>query len=121
MCNGGLFWFEDLSVADPYYILPTVMCSTTFLQIKLGADGMNAGAMGPVAKQVIYLIPPVMFLFMKDFPAVSATNVLGSSSIFQFIYIYIYIYIHANKEINATKLYRLKDSRPRPFFIILQV
>jgi len=69
MCNGGLFWFEDLSVADPYYILPTVMCSTTFLQIKLGADGMNAGAMGPVAKQVIYLIPPVMFLFMKDFPA----------------------------------------------------
>ena len=81
MCNGGLFWFEDLSVADPYYILPTVMCSTTFLQIKLGADGMNAGAMGPVAKQVIYLIPPVMFLFMKDFPAVSATNVLGSASI----------------------------------------
>jgi len=69
MCNGGLGWFEDLSVADPYYILPTVMCTTTFLQIKLGADGMNAGAMGPVAKYVIYLIPPVMFLFMKDFPA----------------------------------------------------
>ena len=104
MCNGGLGWFEDLSVPDPYYILPMVMCTTTFFQIKMGADGMNVGAMGPIAKKLIYLIPPVMFFFMKDFPAVSATNVLGSSSIF-----------HANKEINATKLYRLKDSRPRPF------
>ena len=119
MCNGGLGWFEDLSVPDPYYILPMVMCTTTFFQIKMGADGMNVGAMGPIAKKLIYLIPPVMFFFMKDFPAVSATNVLGSSSIFQLIYIY--IYFHANKEINATKLYRLKDSRPRPFFIILQV
>lgn len=69
MCNGGLGWFEDLSVADPYYILPMVMCTTTFFQIKMGADGMNVGAMGPIAKKVIYLIPPVMFFFMKDFPA----------------------------------------------------
>ena len=81
MCNGGLGWFEDLSVADPYYILPMVMCTTTFFQIKMGADGMNVGAMGPIAKKVVYLIPPVMFFFMKDFPAVSATNILGSSSI----------------------------------------
>ena len=71
MCNGGLGWFEDLSVADPYYILPIVMSSTTFLQIKMGADGMNTGAMGPVVKKLIYCIPPVMFFFVKDFPAVS--------------------------------------------------
>ena len=37
-----------------------------------GIGGMNVGAMGPIAKKVIYLIPPVMFFFMKDFPAVSA-------------------------------------------------
>ena len=69
MCQGGLVWFEDLSVPDPYYILPIVMCCTTALQIKLGADGMTS--VGPVAKKLIYLIPPVMFFFMKDFPAVS--------------------------------------------------
>jgi len=69
MVQGGLGWFEDLSVADPYYILPIVMSSTTFLQIKMGADGMNTGAMGPVVKKLIYCIPPVMFFFVKDFPA----------------------------------------------------
>ena len=71
MCHGGLFWFEDLSLADPYYILPIVMCSTLALQIKFGADGMNAGAVSPVMKKVVYFIPPVMFFFTKDFPAVS--------------------------------------------------
>jgi len=69
MCHGGFGWVEDLSIPDPYYILPAVMCCTTFFQIKMGADGMSMDAMGPIVKKVIFLIPPVMFFFMKDFPA----------------------------------------------------
>ena len=71
MCYGGLYWFEDLSVPDPYYILPVVMATTLALQIKLGADGMNVGTVSPLMKKVVYCIPPVMFFVTKDFPAVS--------------------------------------------------
>merc|ERR1719384_885984 len=42
MMSGGLFWFQDLTIPDPFYILPLLTSTTLYLQIKLGVDGANA-------------------------------------------------------------------------------
>jgi YidC/Oxa1 family membrane protein insertase len=33
--NGGAFWFTDLTVADPYYVLPVVSTAATLLVLKV--------------------------------------------------------------------------------------
>ena len=38
MKGGGLSWFSDLTVADPYYILPLLTSATLFIQFKLGVE-----------------------------------------------------------------------------------
>ena len=35
MESGGLGWFTDLTIPDPYYGLPLLLCSSTFLQVLL--------------------------------------------------------------------------------------
>eukprot|EP00887_Chlorella_sp_A99_P001430 scaffold8.g1430.t1 len=41
--EGGLLWFTDLSLADPYYLLPVIAGLSTLLTVELGAmDGMQA-------------------------------------------------------------------------------
>jgi len=40
--NGGMLWFTDLTVADPYYILPIATSSIFFLMVEYGSDGMSA-------------------------------------------------------------------------------
>lgn len=70
MSRGGFSWVSDLTVADPYYILPLVTASTTFLQLKLGADGMNVQQVGPIVKKVMYAMPIPIFLLTMNFPAV---------------------------------------------------
>ena len=34
MSNGGLFWFENLTLTDPFYILPLMTCCSTYLQVR---------------------------------------------------------------------------------------
>ena len=43
----------DLTLADPTYILPVVTCSTIYLQLYLGADGLNTSNIPPFMKKVI--------------------------------------------------------------------
>ena len=33
MSSGGIFWFENLTLTDPFYILPLLTSSTLFLQV----------------------------------------------------------------------------------------
>ncbi|OCF35218.1 preprotein translocase subunit YidC [Kwoniella heveanensis CBS 569] len=42
--EGGFGWVTDLTVADPYYILPLTSLVFTNLVFKYGADGMNTDA-----------------------------------------------------------------------------
>ena len=37
MMHGGLFWFEDLTIADPFYLLPLMTSTSMFLQFKYAA------------------------------------------------------------------------------------
>lgn len=38
MAEEGLFWFKDLTLADPYYALPIFTSATLFMVIKMGVE-----------------------------------------------------------------------------------
>jgi len=70
--TGGLSWFTDLTLSDPTFILPTVACSTIYLMMYLGADGMDAAlsTMPPLIKKVFYILPLFSVPVMIYFPSV---------------------------------------------------
>lgn len=79
MQTGGFLWISDLTVPDPYYLLPLFTCSTLFLTIHLGVDGMNLNmANGHIIKYLLRGIPVVLFPFIMNFP--SALVVYWSTS-----------------------------------------
>ena len=48
MMVGGTLWFPDLTIADPYYVLPALTSAIMMLSVHLGtADGMEASAFAP--------------------------------------------------------------------------
>lgn len=57
-------WIHDLSVRDPYYVLPLVMGATQFLQMKL--TPMSAD---PMQRRIMMLMPVVFTVFFLGFPA----------------------------------------------------
>jgi len=67
--TGGLAWFTDLTLQDPTFILPAVACSTIYLQMYLGADGMNLDNMPPIMKKIMYVLPLASIPVMVYFPA----------------------------------------------------
>ena len=71
MSVGGLFWFTDLSVCDPYRLLPLITSVSMYYQLKLGTEGANLDQMGPLAKKVMMMMPVPLFLITMNFPAVS--------------------------------------------------
>jgi len=70
MKTGGLFCFSDLTVCDPYYVLPILTSATLFLSIELGTNTaqMNAQNMG-LMKYFLRALPVIMFPFIMNFPA----------------------------------------------------
>jgi len=59
-----ILWVHDLSVRDPYFILPAIMMATMFLQIKL-----NPTPPDPVQAKVMMIMPLVFGGMMFMFPA----------------------------------------------------
>lgn len=57
-------WIHDLSVADPYYILPIIMGGLMFLQQRL-----NPPAPDPVQQRVMMFLPLMFTIFFLNFPA----------------------------------------------------
>jgi len=59
------FWITDLSMKDPYYVLPALMGASFFLQTKI-----NPSTTADPTQQKVMLIMPLIFPFMmKDLPA----------------------------------------------------
>ena len=48
MKTGGMLWFTDLTVPDPYYVLPVLSCASFMATIEVGGGGgeMGGGEMG---------------------------------------------------------------------------
>lgn len=63
--HAGFLWLNDLSVMDPYFILPALMAATMFIQNKLSH---NAGGEMPGMKAMKYMpfIFAVMFAMMPS-------------------------------------------------------
>ena len=57
-----VFWITDLSQKDPYLVLPALMGITMFIQ-------QNAQMKNPQQRAMVYIMPVVMFLLLKSFPA----------------------------------------------------
>jgi len=59
-----LLWVQDLSVRDPWFILPAIMMATMFLQIKL-----NPTPPDPMQARIMMLMPLIFGGMMFFFPA----------------------------------------------------
>ncbi len=59
-----ILWINDLSVADPYFILPLIMGVTMFVQQRL-----NPAPVDPIQKKVFMFLPFVFTVFFAFFPA----------------------------------------------------
>lgn len=70
--HGGFWWLQDLTVHDPYYIMPVVTSITMYITIELGADGTNLKTMG-VFRYVLRAVPFVILPFMIHFPGAILT------------------------------------------------
>ncbi|XP_057331042.1 mitochondrial inner membrane protein OXA1L isoform X2 [Microplitis mediator] len=71
MREGGLWWFTDLTVTDPYYILPIMTSATLAVTLKMGIDGPKLESMGMV-KYIVQAIPLIILPFTINFPSAIA-------------------------------------------------
>ncbi|ORY78992.1 60Kd inner membrane protein-domain-containing protein [Protomyces lactucae-debilis] len=68
---GGLFWFQDLTAADPTHILPVATAALTLINFEIGAEvGSSQGTqMNPIIKTLFRGMMMLMPLFTWNFPA----------------------------------------------------
>lgn len=66
--TGGLWWFADLTVADPYYILPLVVTSSMWAVLELGAESGVSNPNLKIMKTVFRIMPLVILPLTINFP-----------------------------------------------------
>jgi YidC/Oxa1 family membrane protein insertase len=59
-----ILWIHDLSVHDPYYVLPIVMGISQFLQVRMGPQAGD-----PMQRKMFQLMPIVMTFLFLGFPS----------------------------------------------------
>ncbi|MGK0443177.1 MAG: YidC/Oxa1 family membrane protein insertase [Bermanella sp.] len=59
-----MFWLQDLSIKDPYFILPLIMGASMFVQMQL-----NPTPPDPMQAKVMKLMPVIFTVFFLFFPA----------------------------------------------------
>ena len=59
-----MLWIHDLSVHDPYYVLPIVMGITQFLQVRMGPQAGD-----PMQRKMFQIMPIVMTFLFLGFPS----------------------------------------------------
>jgi YidC/Oxa1 family membrane protein insertase len=62
--HGGILWFQDLSHADPYYILPIISAVTM-----LAATEITSKNVDPQQRWLMRLLPVGFTVFLINFPA----------------------------------------------------
>ncbi|XP_068612107.1 mitochondrial inner membrane protein OXA1L isoform X2 [Brachionichthys hirsutus] len=66
--TGGALWFTDLTVADPFYILPLVATGTVFFILELNAEMGVSNPKMQQMKAVFRIMPFVILPFIIKFP-----------------------------------------------------
>jgi YidC/Oxa1 family membrane protein insertase len=59
-----ILWIKDLSVHDPYYVLPIIMGITQVLQVRMGPQAGD-----PMQRKMFQLMPIVMTFLFLGFPS----------------------------------------------------
>ena len=59
-----ILWIEDLSIRDPFFVLPVIMAATMYFQQKL-----NPAPVDPIQAKVFQFLPLVFGVFFAFFPA----------------------------------------------------
>jgi YidC/Oxa1 family membrane protein insertase len=59
-----ILWIRDLSIKDPYYVLPVIMGITMYIQQKL-----NPAPLDPMQARVFAMLPFIFTVFFAFFPA----------------------------------------------------
>jgi len=67
LSTGGILWFDNLAMTDPYYLLPFITCCTTYLQLKTGAEGAKIDMMTPKMKIAMTCMPFILFPITMNF------------------------------------------------------
>lgn len=57
-------WFPDISVKDPYYIIPVLVAVTSYLMTWIGMRGTKSNDQ---QKMMLYLMPGIMLIFFANF------------------------------------------------------
>ncbi|RPB03460.1 hypothetical protein L873DRAFT_1800544 [Choiromyces venosus 120613-1] len=70
LTDGGLSWFTDLSVADPFYLLPMATSAALFTQLSLGGEAGTNLQTEQMRKFLLIALPLVTFAFTSQWPAV---------------------------------------------------
>jgi len=86
--QGGFLWLMDLTIPDPYYVLPVLTSVTMFYTFKQGGETgvSNPTAMADSVRNfLLYGFPALSFIFMMWFPAClqltfATTGLLGFGS-----------------------------------------
>ncbi|XP_040596422.1 mitochondrial inner membrane protein OXA1L [Mesocricetus auratus] len=67
--TGGLWWFQDLTVSDPFYVLPLVVTATMWGVLELGAEtGMQSSDL-QFMRNIIRVMPLVVLPVTIHFPS----------------------------------------------------
>lgn len=71
LTTGGVLWFTDLSIADPYYLLPILTAVSLHLVVRVGAEFGGGLDNQPafLRNLMMYGFPISGFLLMINFPA----------------------------------------------------
>lgn len=69
-----IFWLDDLSVKDPYYVLPVLMGGVMFWQQKI-----TPAPMDPTQAKVLMVMPLIFTVFMLALPSGLTLYILVSS------------------------------------------
>ncbi|KAF7638956.1 hypothetical protein Mgra_00001481 [Meloidogyne graminicola] len=68
--DGGILWFKDLSVGDPYWILPATSAFTLHFALRSGIDVGTLDTFSPLVRQVVlYGFPAIVLVFALQFPS----------------------------------------------------
>ncbi|KAH0626198.1 hypothetical protein JD844_001031 [Phrynosoma platyrhinos] len=79
MQTGGLWWFSDLTVADPYYALPLAVTVTMWAILELGAESGVSNPNLRVMKTVFRVMPVAILPLTISFPTAVFTYWMTSN------------------------------------------
>ncbi|XP_029437713.1 mitochondrial inner membrane protein OXA1L [Rhinatrema bivittatum] len=79
MQSGGLWWFTDLTAADPFYILPLTVTCTMWAILELGAESGVDNPNLRIMKTVFRIMPLIILPLTINFPTAIFTYWMTSN------------------------------------------